>query len=79
MDANWKKGIAANDIKDSKENKIIVLVTNNILPISPKTLPEARGTIAADYQNYLEKEWLASLKNKYIVKVNEEVLNSLKQ
>jgi peptidyl-prolyl cis-trans isomerase SurA len=79
VDANWKKGITANDIKDSKENKIIVLVTNNILPISPKTLPEARGTIAADYQSYLEKEWLASLKNKYIVKVNEEVLNSLKQ
>jgi hypothetical protein len=32
----------------------------------------------ADYQNYLEKEWLTYLKNKYVVKVNNEVLSTIK-
>mgnify|MGYP000713410112 CR=1 FL=1 len=42
------------------------------------SVAEAKGMITADYQNYLEKEWLSYLKNKYTVKVNEEVLNTVK-
>ncbi len=78
VDANWKQGVAATDIKDSKDNKIIVLVVNKVMPKTPKTIAEAKGMITADYQNYLEKEWLAYLKNKYTVKVNEDVLNTVK-
>ncbi len=78
VDANWKQGIVATDIKDVKENKVTVLVINNLLGKTPKTIAEAKGMITADYQNYLEKEWLAYLKNKYTVKVNEEVLNTVK-
>lgn len=77
VDANWKEGVAATDIKD-KDNKITVLVTNKLIGKTPKTLAEAKGMITADYQNYLEKEWLAYLKNKYTVKVNEDVLNTVK-
>lgn len=77
VDANWQEGVAAFDIKD-KDNKVTVLVTNKILPKTPKTIAEAKGMITADYQNYLEKEWLTYLKNKYTVKVNEEVLNTVK-
>jgi peptidyl-prolyl cis-trans isomerase SurA len=32
---------------------------------------EARATIIADYQNYLEKSWLEQLKKKYPVKIHE--------
>lgn len=78
VDANWKKGMAATDIKDLKENKVIVLVVNKVMEKTPKTIAEAKGMITADYQNYLEKEWLAYLKNKYTVKVNEDVLNTVK-
>jgi peptidyl-prolyl cis-trans isomerase SurA len=77
VDANWQEGVAVTDIKD-KDNKVTVLVTNKILPKTPKTIAEAKGMITADYQNYLEKEWLAYLKNKYTVKVNEDVLNTVK-
>ncbi len=77
VDANWKKGIAEKDIKDEKENKVLVIVVNNILPKSPKTLGECRGAVTADYQVYLEKEWLSYLKGKYIVKVNNDVLNTI--
>ncbi len=78
VDANWKQGIVATDIKDAKENKVIVLVINKVLPKTPKTIAEAKGMITADYQNNLEKEWLAYLKNKYKVEVNNDVLNTVK-
>lgn len=78
VDANWKQGVAPSDIVDAKENKVVVLVVNKVLPKTPKTIAEAKGMITADYQNNLEKEWLAYLKNKYSVKVNNEVLNTIK-
>ena len=78
VDANWKAGVVATDIKEGTDAKVIVLVVNKVMPKSPKTIAEAKGMITADYQNYLEKEWLAYLKNKYTVKVNEDVLNTIK-
>jgi peptidyl-prolyl cis-trans isomerase SurA len=78
VDANWKVGVVATDIKDAKDGKVTVLVINKVMEKTPKTIAEAKGMITADYQNYLEKEWLAYLKNKYTVKVNEEVLNTVK-
>jgi peptidyl-prolyl cis-trans isomerase SurA len=78
VDANWKEGVVATDIKDAKDNKITILVVNKVLGKTPKTIAEAKGMITADYQNYLEKEWLAYLKNKYTVKVSEDVLNTVK-
>jgi peptidyl-prolyl cis-trans isomerase SurA len=77
VDANWKQGVVATDIKD-KDNKVTVLVVNKVMGKTPKTIAEAKGMITADYQNYLEKEWLAYLKNKYSVKVNDEVLSTVK-
>jgi peptidyl-prolyl cis-trans isomerase SurA len=48
-----------------------------IIPPTPKTMDEARGYIIADYQDQLEKDWVASLQAKYPVTVNEAVLMSL--
>jgi peptidyl-prolyl cis-trans isomerase SurA len=76
VDANWKEGVAAANI--SKDDKVLVLVVNKVMGKTPKTIPEAKGMITADYQNYLEKEWLAYLKNKYTVKLNEDVLSTVK-
>jgi peptidyl-prolyl cis-trans isomerase SurA len=78
VDGNWKQGVIATDIKDTKENKVTVLVINKVLSKTPKTIAEAKGMITSDYQNFLEKEWLSYLKNKYTVKVNEDVLNTVK-
>lgn len=76
VDESWKKGVAEKDIKDEKN--VSVLVVNNILPKSPKTLGESRGSVTADYQSYLDSEWLAYLKNKYKVQVNQDVLSTVK-
>jgi len=44
---------------------------------SPKTFEEARSDVITDYQNELEIKWIADLKRKYPVKVNEAVLKSI--
>ena len=75
IDDNWKEGLSA-DIK--KDNKVIILSVNKLLPKTPKLLAECKGMVTADYQNFLEKEWLSSIRKGHEIKVNEEVLNSVK-
>lgn len=38
---------------------------------------DERGKVIADYQDYLEKQWMERLHRDYIVQVNEDVFNSL--
>jgi peptidyl-prolyl cis-trans isomerase SurA len=78
LNDNWKEGIVAKDVKDEKGNKVSVIKVNKILPRTPKTLNEAKGLVTADFQVNLEKEWIAYLKNKYPIKINEDVLNTIK-
>jgi peptidyl-prolyl cis-trans isomerase SurA len=64
---------------DYKEgNKIIFVYVREVLKPEPKQLNEARGLITADYQNYLEKEWIKELKQKYPVVVNQAVFVKIK-
>jgi peptidyl-prolyl cis-trans isomerase SurA len=42
-----------------------------------RTYLEARGFVINDYQSYLEDKWIAELKQKYPVKINDAVLKSL--
>jgi peptidyl-prolyl cis-trans isomerase SurA len=61
----------------TKEGKTLVAVIHRIVDPEPKLLNEARGLITADYQNYLEKDWIAELRKKYPVTVYREVFESL--
>jgi len=62
-----------------KENdKTVFVVISQLVAPEPKSLNEARGLITADYQSYLEKQWIEHLRNKYDVEVNEKVLSSIK-
>jgi peptidyl-prolyl cis-trans isomerase SurA len=42
-----------------------------------KTYEEAKGFVVADYQDYLEQNWIKGLKAKYPVKVEEKVLKTM--
>ena len=42
-----------------------------------RTFEEAKGLVINDYQNVLEERWLALLRKKYPVKVNEAALKSI--
>lgn len=46
---------------------------------TPRSFDEAKGLVINDYQNYLEEEWLADLKKKNPIKINDAVFNSLLQ
>ena len=70
---NWEEGISDNFESDIDNSVIFVYVYQLIKP-EPKSLDEAKGLITADYQTYLEKEWIKSLKEKYPVIINEKVL-----
>lgn len=48
-----------------------------IIPPTRKSLKESRGYVIAEYQNYLEKQWVAQLKSEYEVKINQHVFDSL--
>ena len=42
-----------------------------------RNFDEAKGLVINDYQNILEEKWIAELKNKYPVKINEAVFQTL--
>ena len=57
----------------------IVYILNHFPERSPRSFEEAKGYVINDYQVYLEDQWIAQLKKKYPIKVNEAVLRSLLQ
>ncbi len=72
----WKKG-TSEIVNDDKGKYGFAIVTGTVGP-EPKTLSEARGLITADYQNYLEEQWIKDLREKYTVIVHEDVLSKIK-
>ena len=50
-----------------------VLLVEESHPSAPKALNEIKGLVIASYQDQLEKTWVASLREKFDVQVNEEV------
>lgn len=70
----WKKGSYL--LSKDKENHILYFV-EAVIPSQIKELNDARGLYTADYQTYLEKEWVADLRDKYSIQVINEVLNKI--
>jgi peptidyl-prolyl cis-trans isomerase SurA len=71
----WKKGVEPiTKINDSSYQFVFV---KEIVKPEPKTLKEAKGYAVSDYQEYLEKKWLADLRQKYPIEVNQSVFKSL--
>ena len=59
-------------------NQYVLVKTKNILEPSIKKYDEVKGRVINDYQEQIEKEWINKLRQKYIVKINKEVLNKVK-
>jgi hypothetical protein len=43
----------------------------------PRNYSEAKGLVINDYQVELEKQWVAELKKKYPVKIDEQVFQQI--
>jgi peptidyl-prolyl cis-trans isomerase SurA len=54
--------------------KWYVISVAALLPPAPKEFNEAKGIATSDYQAYLEKKWLETLRLKHQIVINEDVL-----
>ena len=52
-------------------------ILRNYTKTEPRSFSDARGLVINDYQIELEKKWVAQLKKKYPVSINEKLLNEL--
>lgn len=59
------------------DSTVSFIKINAIDAPTPKALNDAKGFIISDYQEYLEKNWIADLKKKYPVKIIPGVVNTL--
>lgn len=71
----WKPGIT--DLIPMADTSNAIIVIHQVVAPEPKLLNEIRGAMTADYQNFLEKEWIRELRAKYPVVINREVFNSI--
>jgi len=72
----WKVGELSHN-EEASNRSLNFLKIEKVLPAEPKTLEEARGYVVADYQDYLERQWVEELREEYEVEVNEEVFQDL--
>jgi peptidyl-prolyl cis-trans isomerase SurA len=64
-------------VKNSDGTYTVVRTDDVFSASSQKSLDDARGYVVAEYQDYLEKQWNANLRNKYEVKVDEKTFKSM--
>ena len=73
VDAKYFKGEAAEPIKDFP----FILIYGKMLKKSPEVYTDVKGQVIADYQNFLEAQWIDQLKKKYTVIINQDVLKTV--
>lgn len=71
----FKKDTTTTKLKDYP----IDATYGKILKKGPEDYNDVRGLVVADYQEMLEKEWVAELRKKYPFTVNQEVLKTVNE
>lgn len=56
-----------------------VFVVGKMLKNKPEDYTDVRGLVTADYQEYLEQEWIKALRAKYSVNVDQNILKTVKK
>jgi len=57
--------------------RFVLVEILEVKPAQAKKLEEIKGLVIADYQNYLEAQWVEELKKKYTLTINETELNKI--
>ena len=73
----WKEGVS-DDIEFPKESKTVLVHIKKIDENAFKFFEETKGIVISDYQNHLEQEWVADLRSKYEVVINQDILSLIK-
>jgi peptidyl-prolyl cis-trans isomerase SurA len=75
---NLQAGHFTSLLKNTTDNTITLAYIINVYnDRTSRSFNDARGLVINDYQAYMENNWIAALKKKYPVKINEAVLKSL--
>lgn len=75
---NFTEGLITANVKNETDNSVAFAYIVKLYPNREvRGFADARGFVINDYQLYLEEQWIAELKKKYPVKINEAVLKSL--
>jgi peptidyl-prolyl cis-trans isomerase SurA len=77
LDNIWKAGSLTPGKTDGGTKTANFTKVEEIVPPTSKKLSEAKGYAVADYQDYLEKNWVEKLRAEYKVDVNKPVFESL--
>jgi peptidyl-prolyl cis-trans isomerase SurA len=70
----WKQGFTG---ISSQNDKVIFAFVKGVRAPEIKKLEDIRGIITADYQNYIEENWIKELNTKYKVVVNDGLLHQI--
>ena len=76
-ETTWKPGVMK-EIPSTVDNSTVIVNIIEVRPPEPKTLREAKGVVTSDYQVELEEKWMATLHEKYPVKIDEKVLEKVR-
>ena len=68
-----KKNVEVPPVKDYPYEAVY----GKLLKKGPETYDDVRGQVVADYQDQMEKEWVASLRSRYPVTINQEVVKTV--
>ncbi len=84
----WEKGKNAAIDKFGFKDKKATFTPSEELPIvecvgkklkAPEVWSDEKGKVTTDYQDYLEAEWVKKLREKYEVKINQEVWEKIRK
>jgi peptidyl-prolyl cis-trans isomerase SurA len=80
----WEKGdnpvidyFIWNGQLSSSFNPELTLIRGDVIDPEPKSLDEAKGLYISAYQDYIEKEWIKSLRKKYKIKISKKLLKTV--
>jgi peptidyl-prolyl cis-trans isomerase SurA len=65
---SWSTGLHETEA----DGLFYIVEIKRLIPPGVKTFEEARSQVISDYQDYLEKNWVADLRKKYPVKINKK-------
>ncbi len=72
----FKEGVSG--IYDHNKSNVVVKV-NEIIESSPKSFEEAKGPVTSDFQEYFEDNWIISLREKYKVSIDSQVMDKVRK
>ncbi|MGZ3847509.1 MAG: hypothetical protein ACXVKI_00195 [Flavisolibacter sp.] len=76
----WKAGTITAPLVNKADNTTSFAYILKYYPQpEPRNFAESKGLVITDYQNELEKNWLAALRKKYPVVINQKALEDLKK